>query len=55
MFLTGVIQDKQERKGDCYRMMGPDKNKLYPNETIKTVCYISNLPKRANVEIGDYT
>jgi virginiamycin A acetyltransferase len=36
-------------------MMGPDKNKLYPNETIKTVCYISNLPKKANVEIGDYT
>jgi virginiamycin A acetyltransferase len=28
---------------------------LYPNENIKTVCYISNLPKRVNVEIGDYT
>ncbi|MCB8816124.1 Vat family streptogramin A O-acetyltransferase [Desulfosporosinus shakirovi] len=36
-------------------MNGPDKNKLYPNERIKTVCYIKNLPKRANVEIGDYT
>ena len=36
-------------------MIGPDKNKLYPNEKIKTVCYISNLPKRANVEIGEYT
>jgi virginiamycin A acetyltransferase len=36
-------------------MTGPDKNKLYPNENIKTVCYISNLPKRPNVEIGDYT
>lgn len=36
-------------------MMGPDKKKLYPNENIKTVCYISNLPKRKNVEIGDYT
>ncbi len=36
-------------------MIGPDKNKLYPNENIKTVCYISNLPKRSNVEIGEYT
>lgn len=33
----------------------PDKNKLYPNENIRTVCYISNLPQRSNVEIGDYT
>ncbi len=36
-------------------MFGPDKNKLYPNENIKTVCYIRNLPKRPNVEIGEYT
>src|SRR5699024_5944988 len=36
-------------------MMGPDKDKLYPNEELKTVCYIKNLPKRPNVEIGDYT
>lgn len=36
-------------------MIGPDKKKLYPNENIKTVCYISNLPKRPNVEIGEYT
>lgn len=36
-------------------MFGPNKNKLYPIENIKTVCYISNLPKRPNVEIGDYT
>lgn len=35
--------------------MGPDKNKIYPNENIKTVCYISNLPKRPNVVIGEYT
>jgi virginiamycin A acetyltransferase len=34
---------------------GPDKNKLYPNESIRTVCYIKNLPGRPNVEIGDYT
>ena len=36
-------------------MMGPDKKRLYPNEKIRTVCYISNLPKRDNVEIGEYT
>lgn len=26
-------------------MRGPDKKKLYPNENIKMVCSISNLPK----------
>ena len=36
-------------------MTGLDKKKLYPNENIKAVCYISNLPKRPNVEIGEYT
>jgi virginiamycin A acetyltransferase len=36
-------------------MTVPDKNKLYPYENMKTVCYISNLPKRPNVEIGEYT
>lgn len=36
-------------------MKGPDKKTLYPNENIKSVCYISNLPKRLNVEIGEYT
>lgn len=36
-------------------MIGPDKKKLYPNENIKTVCYISNLPERPNVQIGEYT
>jgi virginiamycin A acetyltransferase len=27
-------------------MTGSDKKRLYPNENIKTVCYISNLPSR---------
>lgn len=36
-------------------MKGPDKKKLYPNDKLKSVCYINNLPKRVNVEIGDYT
>lgn len=35
--------------------IAPDKTKLYPNENIKTVCYIKNLPAKPNVEIGDYT
>jgi virginiamycin A acetyltransferase len=35
--------------------IAPDKTKLYPNENIKTVCYIANLPPKANVTIGDYT
>ncbi|MDU4960085.1 MAG: Vat family streptogramin A O-acetyltransferase [Sporomusaceae bacterium] len=35
--------------------LAPDKTKLYPNENIKTVCYISNLSGKPNVEIGDYT
>lgn len=35
--------------------MAPDKTKLFPNENIRTVCYIQNLPPRSNVDIGDYT
>ncbi|PYY31323.1 Vat family streptogramin A O-acetyltransferase [Paenibacillus illinoisensis] len=35
--------------------MAPDKTKLFPNENIRTVCYIQNLPPRPNVDIGDYT
>lgn len=35
--------------------LAPDKSKLYPNENIKTVCYIKNLSGKPNVEIGDYT
>lgn len=35
--------------------IGPDKNQLYPNENIKAVCYIKNLPSRPNVMVGDYT
>ncbi|QDR81304.1 Vat family streptogramin A O-acetyltransferase [Sporomusa termitida] len=36
-------------------LVAPDKTKLYPNENIRTVCYIKNLPRKLNVEIGDYT
>lgn len=36
-------------------MLGPDKNKLYPVENLETICFISNLPKRSNIDIGEYT
>jgi virginiamycin A acetyltransferase len=42
-------------KGSANMPVAPDKNKLYPNENITTVCYIKNLPRKPNVEIGDYT
>lgn len=44
-----------EAKGEETMNYGPDKTKLYPNDQIRTVCYIRNLPARPNVEIGDYT
>jgi virginiamycin A acetyltransferase len=46
---------KIHMRGNVSMVIAPDKNKLYPNENIKTVCYMKNLPSRPNVEIGDYT
>jgi virginiamycin A acetyltransferase len=34
---------------------GPDPNAIYPNEAIKSVCYIKNVVTRPNIIIGDYT
>lgn len=34
---------------------GPDPNALYPNEAIKSICYIKNAVTRPNIIIGDYT
>jgi len=34
---------------------GPDPNALYPNENIKSVCYIKNAITRPNIVVGDYT
>ena len=34
---------------------GPDPNSIYPNEKIKSVCYIKNVITRPNIVIGDYT
>ena len=34
---------------------GPDPNRLFPNENIKSVCFIKNAVTRPNIIIGDYT
>ncbi|QIB68798.1 Vat family streptogramin A O-acetyltransferase [Aminipila butyrica] len=34
---------------------GPNPNAIYPNEAIKSVCYIKNIVTRPNIIIGDYT
>ena len=34
---------------------GPDPNAIYPNEKIKSVCYIKNVITRSNIIVGDYT
>ncbi len=36
-------------------LYGPDPNKLYPNENIKSLCYIKNIIKNPNIIVGDYT
>lgn len=51
-----MVELTNKQEGEVSVMpKGPDKNKLYPNKDIPTVCYISNLPGRPNVIIGDYT
>ncbi|WP_353095151.1 Vat family streptogramin A O-acetyltransferase [Tissierella praeacuta] len=34
---------------------GPDPNSIYPNENIKNICYIRNVIKNPNIQVGDYT
>lgn len=34
---------------------GPNPNVIYPNEAIKSVCYIKNVISRPNIIVGDYT
>lgn len=34
---------------------GPNPNELYPNQSIKSVCYIKNTVTRPNIIVGDYT
>ncbi|NCC15601.1 MAG: Vat family streptogramin A O-acetyltransferase [Clostridia bacterium] len=34
---------------------GPDPNAIYPNEGMKSICYIKNVVARRNIVIGDYS
>lgn len=34
---------------------GPDANAVYPNEVIKSVCFIKNVITRPNILVGEYT
>lgn len=36
-------------------MKGPDPNNIYPNEKIKSVCFIKNVITRPNIIAGDYS
>lgn len=37
------------------KQYGPDPNSVYPNADMKRVCFIKNVVKNPNIEIGDYT
>lgn len=34
---------------------GPDPNAVYPNEAIKSICFIKNIITRPNILVGEYT
>ena len=34
---------------------GPDPDKAFPNENIKSLCYIKNVITRSNIVVGEYT
>ena len=36
-------------------ILGPDPNKIIPNEDIPSVCFIKNTISRPNIIVGDYT
>lgn len=38
-----------------YNNIGPNPNDIYPNENIKSVCFIKNVIKNPNIIVGDYT
>ena len=37
------------------KKLGPDPNAVFPNPSIKSVCYIKNVVTRPNIEVGEYT
>lgn len=34
---------------------GPNPNSIYPNENIKSVCFIKNVIKNPSIQVGEYT
>ena len=34
---------------------GPNPEVIYPNEAIKSICYIKNVITRPNIVVGEYT
>lgn len=36
-------------------MTGPDPNAVHPNPAIPSVCYIKNVVKNPNIQVGEYT
>ena len=37
------------------KKLGPDPNAVFPNPSIKSVCYIKTVVTRPNIEVGEYT
>ena len=37
------------------KKLGPDPSAVFPNPSIKSVCYIKNVVTRPNIEVGEYT
>ena len=37
------------------KKLGPAPNAVFPNPSIKSVCYIKNVVTRPNIEVGEYT
>ena len=55
--LYGMMADIPTREdlGGINMRHGPDPNAIYPNENIKSLCYIKNVITRPNITVGDYT
>lgn len=37
------------------KKFGPNPGAIYPNENIKSICYIKNVIKNPNIKVGEYT
>ena len=51
----GLIRVKNKTKINeevIYMQYGPDPNAVYPNEAIKSVCFIKNIITRPNIIVG---